>query len=58
MLQSQAGHNLKFDINQEITKAFQNVNYSQWERQKQTTTVNPTTTTTNKKPGIFFLLNS
>jgi hypothetical protein len=35
----------KIDINREISKAFQNVNYSQWERQKQ---ANPV-----KKTGIY-----
>ena len=50
MLQS-SSNNLKIDINQEISKAFQNVNYSQWERQKQTLpTKKPC------KPILFFSL--
>jgi hypothetical protein len=51
MLQS-TSNDSKININQEITKAFQNVNYSQWERQ----TTKQATKQDIKKPGIYIFL--
>jgi len=51
MLQSTT-NDTKININQEISKAFQNVNYSQWERQ----VTKQVTKQDIKKPGIFIII--